>query len=32
MKPWYTDVLEVDEPTRKLVDEKFDRIIPAKWR
>jgi UbiD family decarboxylase len=32
MKPWYTEVLEVDQPTRELVDEKFDRIIPTKWR
>ena len=32
MKPWYTDVLEVDRATRELVDAKFSRIIPAKWR
>ncbi len=32
MKPWYTDVLEVDEPTRLLVDSKFTKMIPAKWR
>lgn len=32
MKPWYTDVLEVDGPTKELVDRKFLRIIPAKWR
>ena len=32
MKPWYTEVLEVDEPTKKKVDEKYPRIIPAKWR
>lgn len=32
MKPWYTEVLEVDAPTRHLVDEKFDRIIPKQWR
>ena len=32
MKPWYTDVLEVDETTRKLVDEKSCRILPAKYR
>lgn len=32
MKPWYTEVLEVDEPTRRKVDEKFQRIIPAKYR
>ncbi len=32
MKPWYTEVLEVDPETRALVDEKFSRIIPARWR
>jgi 3-polyprenyl-4-hydroxybenzoate decarboxylase len=32
MKPWYTDVLEVDPATRELVDSKFNSIIPAKWR
>lgn len=32
MKPWYTEVLEVDEPTRRMVDEKFPRIIPSRWR
>jgi UbiD family decarboxylase len=32
MKPWYTEILEVDQPTRSLVDEKFDRIIPRQWR
>ncbi len=32
MKPWYTDVLEVDRPTKQLVDEKFDRIIPREYR
>lgn len=32
MKPWYTDVLEVDPATKKLVDSKFNSIIPAKWR
>lgn len=32
MKPWYTEVLEVDEPTRRKVDEKFHRIIPSRWR
>ena len=32
MKPWYTEVLEVDAPTKTLVDEKFDRIIPRPWR
>lgn len=32
MKPWYTDVLEVDTPTRELVDRKIAKIIPAHWR
>ena len=32
MKPWYTDVLEVDSATKNQVDEKFDRIIPRQWR
>jgi hypothetical protein len=32
MKPWYTDVLEVDEPTRRLVDARYNDIIPARWR
>jgi 3-polyprenyl-4-hydroxybenzoate decarboxylase len=31
MKPWYTDILEVDPSTKKKVDEKFHRIIPSKW-
>jgi 4-hydroxybenzoate decarboxylase subunit C len=32
MKPWYTDVLEVDEHTRTLVDEKYERIIPRQYQ
>lgn len=32
MKPWYTDVLEVDTPTRELVDRKITKMIPAHWR
>lgn len=32
MKPWYTDILEVDPATKDLVDNKFRRIIPAEWR
>jgi len=32
IKPWYTDVLEVDPATRELVDNKFNSIIPAQWR
>ncbi|MEJ2688841.1 MAG: UbiD family decarboxylase [Deltaproteobacteria bacterium] len=32
MKPWYPHVLEVDPDTRRLVDEKIPKILPAKWR
>lgn len=32
MKPWYTEVLEVDQPTRDLVDAKYERIIPKRYR
>ncbi len=32
MKPWYTDVLEVDEATRWLVDSRFTSLIPSQWR
>jgi UbiD family decarboxylase len=32
MKPWYTDVLEVDPATKTLVDSKYTSIIPAQWR
>lgn len=32
MKPWYTDVLEVDPATKELVDSKFPKIIPREWR
>ncbi|HFQ88505.1 MAG TPA: UbiD family decarboxylase [Desulfobulbus sp.] len=32
MKPWYTEVLEVDPETRKLVDGKFNAMIPPRWR
>ncbi len=32
MKPWYTDVLEVDQATKQLVDGKYNSIIPAQWR
>jgi 3-polyprenyl-4-hydroxybenzoate decarboxylase len=31
MKPWYTEVLEVDDETKALVDEKYERIIPKRW-
>lgn len=32
MKPWYTEVLEVDEATRTLVDSKIARILPGSLR
>jgi len=32
MKPWYTDVLEVDPATRQKVDARIHEILPAKWR
>lgn len=32
MKPWYPHVLEVDEATKKLVDGKISKLLPAKWR
>ncbi len=32
MKPWYTDVLEVDPATKALVDEKISSLIPASYR
>lgn len=32
MKPWYTDVLEVDSATKALVDSKITRLIPSQWR
>lgn len=32
MKPWYTDVLEVDPATKALVDEKISSIIPSRYR
>jgi UbiD family decarboxylase len=31
MKPWYTEVLEVDEETRRLVDGRIGKILPAPW-
>ena len=31
MKPWYTEVLEVDEATRQLVDGRIGQILPAPW-
>lgn len=32
MKPWYTDVLEVDPATKELVDGKIASMIPSQWR
>ena len=32
MKPWYTDVLEVDTLTKELVDRKIKKMIPSHWR
>ncbi len=32
MKPWYTDVLEVDEATRKLVDSRIHKLLPGTLR
>ncbi|MEN8200842.1 MAG: 4-hydroxybenzoate decarboxylase, partial [Thermodesulfobacteriota bacterium] len=32
MKPWYTDVLEVDDATRKLVDSKMEKLLPPNLR
>ncbi len=32
MKPWYTDILEVDPATKQLVDKKITAMIPRKWR
>ncbi len=32
MKPWYTDVLEVDEATRKLVESRIHKLLPGKLR
>ena len=32
MKPWYTEILEVDPDTKALVDKKFGAMIPARRR
>lgn len=32
MKPWYTDILEVDPKTKKKVDDKIHKIVPPRWR
>lgn len=32
LKPWYPEVLEVDEKTRRLVDGKINDILPPRYR
>jgi len=32
MKPWYTDILEVDPGTKQKVDARIHEILPQKWR
>lgn len=32
MKPWYTDVLEVDPATKRLVDDKVAAMLPPAYR
>lgn len=32
MKPWYTDVLEVDPATKRLVDDKIAAMLPPAYR
>jgi UbiD family decarboxylase len=32
MKPWYTDVLEVDPKTKQKVDARIHELLPSKWR
>ncbi|BCO10184.1 4-hydroxybenzoate decarboxylase [Desulfolithobacter dissulfuricans] len=32
MKPWYTEVLEVDPETKARVDARIGSMIPARWR
>jgi 3-polyprenyl-4-hydroxybenzoate decarboxylase len=32
MKPWYTEILEVDPETRQKVDARIHEILPPKWR
>ncbi len=31
MKPWYTDVLEVDPTTKQQVDAKIETLLPRTW-
>jgi len=32
MKPWYTEILEVDPETREKVDARIHEILPRRWR
>ncbi|MBU1403953.1 MAG: UbiD family decarboxylase [Proteobacteria bacterium] len=32
LKPWYPEVLEVDEKTKRLVDGKINEILPSRYR
>ncbi len=32
MKPWYTEILEVDAETRQKVDGRIHEILPPEWR
>lgn len=32
LKPWYTDVLEVDEATKTLVDQRIHKLLPPNLR
>ncbi len=32
MKPWYTEVLEVDPATKELVDSRIHRLLPSRLR
>ena len=31
MKPWYPHILEVDDATKRKVDQKIASILPARW-
>jgi hypothetical protein len=31
MKPWYPQVLEVDDATKRKVDEKIGTTLPRRW-
>ena len=32
MKPWYTEILEVDPETKQKVDARIHAILPSRWR